>query len=60
MEESDEDIDVDELCGICSEKRAVLLCKECDDDIFCKACFQELHRDLGEMHAAKPFQLKKH
>jgi len=59
MQESDDDDDVD-LCGICSEKRAVLLCKECDDDIFCKACFQELHRDLGEMHAAKQIPSRKH
>lgn len=50
--------DVDEICGICSEKRATLICKECDDDIYCKACFQELHRELGEVHAPKAFKNK--
>ncbi|CAL8080733.1 unnamed protein product [Orchesella dallaii] len=56
--DEDDDIDVDELCGICSEKRATLKCDECDGDIFCKACFHELHRDLGEVHKASVFKKK--
>ncbi|ODM93165.1 Abscission/NoCut checkpoint regulator [Orchesella cincta] len=57
-DDEEDDIDVDELCGICSEKRATLKCDECDGDIFCKACFQELHRDLGEVHKASVFKKK--
>lgn len=45
--------DDDIVCRICEEKRAIYKCKECDDDLFCKSCFRELHQELGEMHKPK-------
>jgi len=48
--EEDEDVDVDSLCRICDDKRATMKCTECDDDIFCKKCFVEFHKELGEVH----------
>jgi len=47
--DSDSD-DYEILCRICEEKRATLKCKECDNDIFCGACFKEFHIELGERH----------
>lgn len=55
--DSDEDLDIDNLCRICDEKRATLKCEECDGDLFCKKCFAELHAELGEVH--KPTAYKK-
>jgi len=51
--DSDSD-DYEILCRICEEKRATLKCKECDNDIFCGACFKEFHIELGERHKSTP------
>lgn len=50
--------DPDELawCCICNED-AVLRCVDCDNDLYCKRCFREGHRDFGiESHKIKPYK----
>jgi hypothetical protein len=52
-DDEDDDVDVDLLCRICDDTRATVMCKECDDDIFCKKCFFEFHKEIGEVHKSK-------
>ncbi|CAG7837316.1 unnamed protein product [Allacma fusca] len=51
----EEDLQDDQICRIC-DARASLSCKECDGDVFCAGCFQEFHREIGEVH--KPSKIK--
>jgi len=47
--------DVDELpwCMICNED-AYVRCLDCDNDLYCKRCFNEFH-DKADPHRTKPF-----
>lgn len=53
--------DTEELpwCTICNED-ATIRCEGCDDDLFCRACFQEIHADDEEYreHRTKKFVAK--
>jgi uncharacterized Zn finger protein (UPF0148 family) len=52
--DEENDIDDDNFCELCNENRAVLKCKTCDGDLFCKKCFHEFHVELGEIHKPTP------
>jgi hypothetical protein len=56
LDASSEEENDDDFCRIC-DRKAVLSCKECDGDVFCAACFQEFHREIGEAH--KPSKITK-
>lgn len=45
-------------CSTCNENGAVR-CLDCDNDIFCKECFRELHQDEDMRgHRTQPYQTK--
>ena len=46
-------------CIICNED-AVLICRECDDEIFCRRCFKECHMDEDiRSHSGETYKPKK-
>ena len=46
-------------CIICNED-AVLICRECDGEIFCRRCFKECHMDADiRCHSGEPYNPKK-
>lgn len=55
------DDDTDELpwCAICNED-AIVRCLDCDGDLFCAACFKEIHADDEEYreHKTKKYVAK--
>lgn len=47
-------------CTICNED-AILRCESCDNELFCKLCFKEVHDDDEEYlnHKTVPYHNKK-
>lgn len=55
------DYDLEELpwCTICNED-AKIRCVDCDGELYCKACFREIHDDEDyRRHQTKPYQKPK-
>lgn len=55
---SDDDDEALDWCNTCNED-AVVRCLDCDDDIYCRECFRELHLDSDmRRHRTEPYQKK--